>query len=338
MVTLRDVARRVGVSPKTVSRVVNEDPAVTPETRKLVLEEIERLNYVPNQAARMMRTATSPVVGLMTDVVATTPYSVDIVRGVQSGLLASGRTLLIANTEGQARIESDYWRVFRSHNVAGTIYATMFHRECTVAPQGFTKPVVLVNCFAADGARPTILPDDEDGGYWQARHLLELGHRRIGTISLNPAIRATGLRAAGAARAFAEAGVSGDGLPTLPGFVGPVEVERFVAFAAAMEMLAGADRPTAVICGNDMIAIQVYCAAARLGLAIPDDLSVIGYDDLAMFALSLYPNLTTVRLPYFEMGRVAVDLIEPAARALAPGEPVLVPCPLVVRDSCRPPV
>jgi LacI family transcriptional regulator len=336
MVTLHDVARRAGVSPKTVSRVVNEDPAVNALTRESVLAVIRELDYVPDHAARMMRTATSNLVGLMTDVVATTPTSVDIVRGAQQALREDGRTLLIANTEGDRDLEREYWRMFRAHKAAGVIYATMFHRPLDLGAPEFHRPIVLANCFTAQRDRPAVVPDDERGGYDQAAYLLRLGHRRIGIVSLNPAIRATVLRGAGFRTAFAEAGVAYDPALDVPGFVGPVESERMVSYEAALEMLSRPDRPTAVICGNDKIAMHVYAAAAALGLAIPQDLSVMGYDDMTVIAETLRPALTTVGLPYLEIGRIAVRELGKLTDGATGGGMILVPCPLVERASCRP--
>lgn len=337
MVTLRDVATKAGVSPKTVSRVVNDDPAVHIETRDLVQSVIQQLNYVPDHAARIMRAATSNVVGLMTDVVATTPYSVDIVRGAQAALREQGRTLLIANTEGDPAIEREYWRMFRAHRAAGVLYATMYHRPLDLGQPDYANAIVLANCFSIRRDRPAVVPDDEGGGYTQAAHLLKLGHRRIAIVSLNPVIRATVLRAAGFRTAFAEAGVPFDPDLERPGFVGSIESEKLVAHEVALDLLRRPDRPTAVICGNDKIAMQVYAAAASLGLSVPGDLSVMGYDDMTVIAETLRPKLTTVRLPYFDIGRRAVDMlvppVEPPYRAEAP---VLVPCPLVIRESCRP--
>jgi LacI family transcriptional regulator len=335
MVTLRDVAQRAGVSPKTVSRVVNEDPAVSADTREAVLAVIKALDYVPDHAARMMRTATSPLVGLMTDVVATTPTSVDIVRGAQSALREQGRTLLIANTEGDRDLERDYWRMFRAHKAAGVIYATMFHRPLDLGTPDFPRGIVLANCFTARRDRPAVVPDDERGGYDQAAHLLKLGHRRIGIVSLNPVIRATVLRGAGFRTAFAEAGVTFDPALEVPGFVGPVETEAMVSYEAALDLLDRPDRPTALICGNDKIAMHVYAAAAALGLSIPGDLSVMGYDDMTVIAETLRPALTTVGLPYFDIGRIAVRELDRIERG-EPGEATIqVPCPLVERQSCR---
>lgn len=336
LVTLRDVARQAGVSPKTVSRVVNDDPAVSEDTRATVQRVIRDLDYVPDHAARMMRSATSSVIGLMTDVVATTPYSVEIVRGTQQALRAAGKTLLVANSDGERSLEQDYWRMFRAHKAAGVIYATMFHRRVDLERPDFAGPIVLVNCFADADAAPSIVPDDQAGGHAQARHLVELGHRRIGVVSLNPMIRATGLRFAGMAAAMREAGLTPDPALIVPGFVGPIATERLVAYEAAISLLDRPGRPTAIVCGNDRIALQVYAAAEHLGLSVPRDVSVMGFDDMAVISESLRPGLTTVRLPYFEMGVRAVAMLDGQ-----PGDErssrVLVSCPLVVRGSCAPP-
>ncbi len=339
MVTLKDVAREAGVSPKTVSRVVNDDPAVNGRTREAVAAIVRRMHYVPDHAARMMRMSHSSVVGLMTDAVATTPYSVDIVRGTQSGLRDQSRTMLIANTDGDPEQEQEYWRMFRAHKVAGVVYATMYHRPVDLGAPDFERGVVLANCYSARRSHPSVVPDDEGGGYTQARHLIELSHRRIGIVSLSPVLRATMLRGAGYRTAFAEGGLSYDPSLEIPGFVTrPDGGEDLVAYDAALALLKRTDRrPTAIICGNDQIAMQVYAAAATLGLSVPDDLSVMGFDDMTVITRTLKPMLTSVALPYFEIGRAAVDILGRINGEIeGPVAPqVLVPCPLVIRHSCR---
>lgn len=338
MVTLKDVAREAGVSPKTVSRVVNDDPAVNGKTREAVAEVIRRLHYVPDHAARMMRMSHSSVVGLMTDAVATTPYSVDIIRGAQVGLREQARTMLIANTNGDPAQEREYWQMFRAHKVAGVVYATTYHRPVDLGVPDFERGIVLANCYSARRSHCSVVPDDEGGGYSQARHLLELGHRRIGIVSLSPVLRATVLRGAGYRTAFAESGVFFDPSFEVPGFVTrPDGGEDLVAYDAALGLLRRSDRPSAIICGNDQIAIQVYAAAATLGLSVPDDLSVIGFDDMAIITRTLKPELTSVALPYFEIGRTAVEMLARInGESDGPVVPqILVPCPLVVRQSCR---
>ena len=336
MVTLREVAQRARVSVKTVSRIVNGDPFVKLETRKSVQALLDEMNYVPDAAARLMRGGASNVVGLMTDVVATTPYTGDIVRGVQSRLKAMGKTLLIANTEGDAELEQEYWRMFRAHKVSGAVYATMYHRALDISRPDFNRAIVLANCFASSGARACVLPDDEGGGCSQAACLLRLGHRRVAVISLNPILVATNLRAAGMRRAFAEAGVGFDADLERPGYAGPLDREVLNGFDVALAMLRAPRRPTAIICGNDKVAMQVYAAAAQCGLAVPHDLSVMGFDDMTVITETLRPRLTSVGLPYFAIGQAAADLLGDASGndpGFAPR--LLVPCPLVERESCR---
>lgn len=327
------------MSVKTVSRVVNGDPAVAAKTRARVLPFIEALDYVPNSAARQMRGGASNILGLMTDAVATTPYSVDIIRGAQAALGPS-RQLMIASSDGEAAREAELWRMFQAHRVSGVIYAAMYHRPQLVRQQSFANPVILANCYAADGAQPSIIPDDQGGGYAQARYLLERGHRRIACVTLIPEIEATQLRARGIRAAFCEAGVSFDPSLERCGMTGPVGREAMRAFGVARELLAEKRRPTAIICGNDQVAMQVYAAAASAGLSIPRDLSVIGFDDLKLISETLVPALTTVALPYFEIGRTAVSMMLSGGpgRRTAPeegrGGVLRLHCLLVERMSC----
>jgi LacI family transcriptional regulator len=336
LVTLREVAKRSGVSIKTVSRIVNNDAGVNAKTRAEVQSLLKSVNYVPNQAARLMRGGTSSVYGLMTDSVTTTPYSVDIVRGAQAALIEKHQTLLIVSTDGDAAREAELWETFRSHRVAGVIYAAMFHKAHDVGTPNFNQSIILANCFAPLGDRPSIIPDDEQGGYTQAKHLLKLGHRHIGIVTLNADIVATKLRRGGMQRAFAEAGVTYNADLELRGMVGEVGREELVAFEAARALLRHKQRPSAIICGNDQVAMQVYSAAADLGLNIPQDLSVIGFDDLKLISETLRPQLTTVALPYFEIGQKAVELSISAREQGENFAPrILIPCPLVERHSCR---
>lgn len=336
MVTLKQVAEKAGVSIKTVSRIVNGDAAVNVETRAAVQKHLRQLNYVPNQAARQMRSGASSVYGLMTDVVATTPYSVDIVRGAQSALKDSHQTLLIASSDGDPARETELWRMFRAHRVAGVIYAAMFHRAHDLRSPAFDNSIVLANCYDSNERSNGIVPDDEQGGYEQAHYLLQRGHRRIALITLIRDIEATQLRGKGIRRAFAAAGVSFDESLDHCGYDGRVARESSHVIATAKNILTLKDRPTAIICGNDQTAMQVYAAAAQLGLSIPKDLSVIGFDDLRLISETLYPQLTTVALPYFEIGKRAAEMmIQPFKNGQGKSEKFKVPCPLVERDSCR---
>jgi LacI family transcriptional regulator len=336
LVTLRQVAERAGVSIKTVSRIVNGDPAVNARTRKSVEAHLTSLNYVPNQAARLMRGGQSSVYGLLTDAVATTPYSVDIVRGAQAALREQKQTLLIANTNGDAEQEAEFWRMFRAQRVRGVIFASMFHRPQDVGHPVYNDSIILANCYARQADRPSLIPDDEGGGYSQAQYLLKRGHRRIGLLTLVQKLDATKLRGQGIRRAFKDAHVEFDDDLDRQGMIGEIGHEKMIAFDAAVKMLGEKNRPTAIICGNDQVALQVYSAAAHLDLHVPQDLSIMGFDDLTVISENLRPKLTTVALPYFEIGRRAVELLrESKNHPQGWGPKILVPCPLVERESCR---
>jgi LacI family transcriptional regulator len=336
MVTLRQVAERAGVSIKTVSRIVNGDPAVNAKTRIAVQHHLQALNYVPNHAARMMRGGDSSVYGFMTDAVATTPYSVDIVRGAQAASKQMNKTLLIANTDGDPALEQKYWQMFRAHRVDGVIYAAMFHRPHIVGEPDFKGTIVLANCFASAADRPSVIPDDEAGGYAQAEYLLKRGHRRIGLVTLITEIEATKLRGRGIRRAHKDAGVQFDESLDKLGIQGVVGNEKMIAFETTLEILKRKDRPTAIICGNDTVATQVYYAAAHLSLKVPDDVSIIGFDDQKLISENLRPSLTTVALPYFEIGRIAAETIRNVKQHGGSWAPkILVSCPVVERNSCR---
>jgi len=334
LTTIRTVAARAGVSIKTVSRVMNEPDTVAVATRKRVLAAAEELNFVPDQRARAMRSGRSGVIGFLTDVIATTPYSVDIIRGVEDALADRDMSLLIGNTENRPNDLPRILRTFRASRVEGVVCAAMYHRQADEFGSLNLGPSVLVNCYTTLARVPTVLPDDEEGGHVIGAHLLSLHHRRIAYLTLLPGIEATRLRLAGLRRAFAEAGVPFSDNIVTPAQTHTAHFDQVEAFAAARKLLELVDRPTAIFCGNDEMALQVYNAAAALGLRIPDELSVVGYDDYRLFSEGLRPALTTVALPYQRMGRVAADLL---LQSIADGEPsaevIRVEGPLVHRAS-----
>ena len=336
MATIRTVAARAGVSIKTVSRVFNDPGSVAEPTRLRVQAVMDELNFVPDQRARAMRSGRSGVVGFLTDVIATTPYSVDIVRGAEDALAERGISLLIGNTENRPGGLPTILRAFRGSRVEGVIFAAMYHREADDFGAAISGPSVLVNCFTTLADVSTVLPDDEEGGHVVGRHLLELGHRRIGCLTLWPEIAAVPLRQAGLMRACREAGVSFPDDLVAAGQLGTAPFNQSVAYAAARRLLERKDRPTAIFCGNDEMALQVYNAAAELGLRIPADLSVVGFDDYRLFSEGVRPALTTVALSYQRMGRIAADLLVEAIADNPPGEVIRVQGPLVVRSSTAP--
>lgn len=335
MVSIKDVARVAGVSDKTVSRVVNGEPNVTADTIDKVKLAIADLGYIPNLAARSIRSNRSNTIGIVTDFISTTPYSGDIVRGVQDWASANGRTVLLANTDGDPVREANVWRTFKAHRLDGVLHVAMYHRAVAPAAGEVSIPTVLVNSHAEDGYDyPSIEPDDFGGSYALTEHLIALGHRRIGYIRLNPLLLGANQRLDAFLAATRAAGIPEADLVIRLGMEGPIGREANYVYQQALEILAVPDRPTALVCGNDEMALQAYLAALSLGLRVPDNLTIVGFDDFRTVSLGLKPELTTAALPYYELGRQGADMLDQLIQGKgSKQERRVLACPVVVRGS-----
>ncbi|WEX74315.1 LacI family DNA-binding transcriptional regulator [Sinorhizobium numidicum] len=335
MVSIKDVARLAGVSDKTVSRVVNKEPNVHADTLQRVEAAIVSLGYVPNMAARLIRSNRSRTFGIITDFISTTPYSGDIVRGIQDWANANGRTVFLANTNGSLERERETWRTFQSHRIDGVLYVTMYHRVIDPESGDVHIPTVLVNCRPGPNrSYVSIEPDDFQGSRDLTKYLLEQGHRRIGYIRLNPRLLGAQLRYEAFREAIRDAGLSEQNLNVRLGMDGQIGEENNYVFAAATEILTQPERPTAIMCGNDEMALQAYIAALSLGLSIPTDVSIVGFDDFRTVSHALKPELTTAALPYYDLGYCSAERLE----RLLEGEDLdpkhaTLPCRLVERGS-----
>ncbi len=341
--TIYDVAKAAGVSPKTVSRVLNGDAPVSQKTREAVQTAIAELGFVPSHAARSMKSNRSGLVGLITGAISNADEvashaglpELQIVQGAQSIISASGKTLLISDTGGRLDRVPDLVRTFQEHRVEGILYVADFHKplEVTLPGKGIRK--VLVNCFD-DAGTPAVVPDDEAGQYALTKSVLAAGHRRIAYLTLAEGQEATRLRRFGFRRALEEAGIAYD--PTLvratdlfgrPG-------EHQLIWDALDQFFDRADPPTVLLCGNDRLAMAVYGILRKRGISVPEQVSVVGYDDHRLIAETLYPSLTTAELPYRAMGaRAAQWLLDLIADPAAPdaSEPARVSGQVHLRDS-----
>jgi LacI family transcriptional regulator len=311
MVSIKDVARMAGVSDKTVSRVVNGEPNVTPDTIEKVQLAIASLGYIPNLAARSIRSNRTNIIGIITDFISTTPYSGDIVRGVQDWAGANGRTVLLANTDGDQDREANVWRTFKAHRIDGVLYVAMYHRVVVLAAGEVSIPTVLVNSHAEEGhSYPSIEPDDYGGSYDLTWHLIDLGHRRFGYIRLNPLLLGANQRLDAFLAAAQAGGISENDMIIRLGMEGPIGKETNYVYREALDILSMPDRPTALVCGNDEMALQAYLAALSLGLRVPQDVTIVGFDDFRTVSLALKPELTTVALPYYDLGWQGADMLD----------------------------
>jgi LacI family transcriptional regulator len=309
MATIYDVARAAGVSPKTVSRVLNADGPVSKKTAEAVNDAIATLGYVPSSAARMMRSNRSGLIGLITGAISTAPEMSDagglpdlfIVQGIQRFMAQSGKTLMIADTGGQSHNVPQLIQTFLRHRVEGLIYVAEYHQRLTVPRLPDNTPMVLVNGFD-DRGTPAILPDDRRGQRELVARLIATGHRRIGFLTLRATIEAGPLRLAGYSDALQSAGIAYD-----PALVQDCDLqgragEEQLLWDAIDRMLQLPEPPTVLCCGNDKMALRAYGILRSRDIRVPEQMSVAGYDNYRVIAETLYPPLTTVDLPYAAMG------------------------------------
>jgi LacI family transcriptional regulator len=340
-IRIKDVAIAAGVSATTVSHILNEveGKRINPETRQRVLQVAEELGYAPNGLARSLRLQRSQTIGFVSDEIANTQHDSQIIRGAQDAAAAEEMLLLLVNTRRDTELERRSIEMLLQRQVDGVLYAAMSHRIVRLPEILRSTPCVLLDARSDDPAVPFVVPDEVQGGYTAVRELTEHGHRRIGLLTVTEDMPAVGGRLEGYRRALAEAGVPYD--PSLVVAESAVPTETAAGLKAARRLLTAEQRPTALFCFNDRMAMGVYRAAAELGLSIPGDLSVIGFDNQELICDGLYPTLSSVQLPHYQMGARAVAqllaLIETPGRPPGPVTHEMLPCPLVARASVASP-
>lgn len=324
-VTIKDVAKFAGVSFKTVSRVMNNDPAVTIQTRVRVQSAIEQLGYRPHLDARQLRTQKSNIIGFITDEIVTTPHAVHIIKGAQQAAWERKKLLLVINTERDLQVEGEATEMLLERRVDGIIYATMYHREVAVPEVPASMPVVLLDCFDRDRKYASVVPDEFQGGYLATKTLLEQGHTGVGFINVDNPPAARG-RLAGYLRAHVDRGIASDDQLVLVG-----DSYADTGQQLTRQLMTSQNPPTALFCGNDRMAMGAYNALASMRLSVPDDVAVIGFDNEELIAAYLRPPLTTVALPHAEMGRWAVETLFESRSDTQLQHKMM--CPLIERDS-----
>lgn len=333
---MRDVAERSGVSITTVSHVLNKVPGkrVNTQTRERVLRVADELLYRPNQLARGLRTQRSGMIGFLSDRVSTTPFAVRMILGAQEAAAEAGSLLVLLNSGGDPELEEREVAALLERQVDGIIYSLFYHQVAAPPANLASGPAVLLDARSPDGLISSVVPDEVGGARSAVEALLAAGHRRIGYIANSEDIPARELRLKGFRQALEVYGVPFD-----PDLVVEVIASAQGGFEAGRQLLTLPDRPTGIFCFKDLAAMGLYQAAASLGLSIPADVSVVGFDDQELISDNLWPGLTTVALPHYEMGKWAVrtllDQIERGGDA--PRLHALLPCPLVSRGSVAAP-
>jgi LacI family transcriptional regulator len=277
-----------------------------------------------------MRTQHSKTLAFISDDIATTPFAGQIIQGAQDSALRHEELLLIFNTGGDPMVEETAVQMALERGVEGIIFAAMYHRAVKVPKDATRLPLVLVDCFARNSQVRSVVPDEVKGGFSATKLLLEKGHRRIAMINADQKYPAAEGRFLGYRRALEDFGVSVN--PKLVRTGGWWQDDGHEHASALLQLK---QIPTAIFCASDRIAMGVYDALKEKGLRIPEDVSVVGFDNQELIAAHCRPPLTTVQIPYYEMGAWAVSqLIHSKSKenqsALGP---VMLECPLVLRAS-----
>jgi LacI family transcriptional regulator len=330
-VTLREVARQAGVHPGTASRALNEatEPLVRPETVERVKAAAIALGYKPNYLARSFKTSRTFSVGVVIPDI-NNPLFPPIVRGVEDRLATAGYVALLGNTENDPEREERILDGMLGRRIDGLVLATARRHDPRLVELGRRGiALVLANRVVEDNALSSVSVDDRVGMRLVVEHLTSLGHARVAHVA-GPQSLSTGY---GRYRGFV-AGMRGEGRrvdEALVSFASTFSIDE--GLRCATELLSQTPPPTAIVAGNDMLALGCYTATARLGRRCPDDISIVGFNDMP-FIDRLSPPLTTVHVPHYELGAHAADLL--LERMTQPGAPlkiVLLAPTLVVRGS-----
>lgn len=336
--TMADVARHAGVSQTAVSFVMNDVATanIPDETRARIWEAVGALRYRPNAVAKGLRTSQSDTIGFISDEIATTPHAGDVIKGAQDLAWSCGKVLVIVNTGRSPTMAEAAVEMMLERRVEGIIYAAVYHQVVTPPPNIREVPCVLVDCYCADRSLPSVVPDEVGGGEDATALLLRQGRRRIGLINLEAELPAAIGRLEGYRRALAAADVLFD-----PALVRNSEGIAQTGYVYARELLHAADRPTALFCATDRTAMGAYDAIRELGLTIPDDVAVVGFDNQTIISEQIRPPLTTLQLPHYAMGQWAIRYLLTHAGDghggdLPPPIQETLPCPLIERASTQP--
>lgn len=335
--TSKDVARLAGVSHTAVSFVFNgrAQGNLSAETQEKIRKAAEQLDYRPNAVARGLRRRRTAVIGLVTDEIATSPFAGRLLRGAMDMAWSSEHLVLTVDSGQDPVAEDAAVAELLDRRVDGIIYAALSLRRARV-PEGLHRTfAVLANCLPEDGSLSAVIPAERAGGRTAARVLLDAGHRRVALVGGLDDI-ATAERLRGFRDVLRTVGLTAE-----KDWIMRTGGEIAAGYQGALRLLDGVPahrRPTGIVCYNDRVAAGVLHAAARLGLDVPAELSVVGYDDQEHMAAFLSPPLTTVALPHRAMGETAVRLLLDAidSGTAPPVTTRRLECPVVTRGSVGP--
>ena len=335
--TMTDVARIAGVSQSSVSLVLNQmtGARISPETRQRVLEAARQVNYqLPGIRGDISPDAEGRTIAYIVDEISTSPHPVVSFDGARDFAFEQDFLVAAYVTRSNPQLEAaTIEAIKRDKSIVGVIYSSIFTRRVTVPEALLGIPTVLLNCYGEARRHISILPGEVAGGFTATAHLTNLGHRRIGFINGEPWMDASIDRLKGYRQALATADIafdetlvrSGDWLP-------------LTGYHHTRDLLSVSNPPTAIFCGNDLMALGALEAANEMGIKVPDELSVMGYDDQEL-ARYTHPRLSTLVLQNYEMGQRATEMLIDMVAHHKQFRPMTVKIdgPLVVRETTASP-
>ena len=328
--TMMDVARLAGVSQATVSLVLNgsQGARFSADTRNRVKRAVEKLGYQFVRRGKRRGSAERTVIGFVADELTTDPWMALAFEGARERAIEYGYVVCLTVARGDADAELLALEQISGRPPLGLIYGTVLTRQVQPPPAFLKHPCVLVNCYDANRRIPSVVPGDLVGSRVATDRLIRAGRRRIALINGQQGLDNSRDRLKGYRQALASHDMAYD-----PDLVRPGNWEPTSGYAMTRVLMALKDPPDAIFCANDLMAVGCYDALRELGRRIPQDVSVIGFDDREM-ALSMRPPLTTLELPQREMGAIAAGILIDAAGGLVsrPSQ-IKVECPLIERAS-----
>ena len=329
MATIQDVAKRAGVAPITVSRVINNSGYSSEETRRRVETAVAELGYVPSGPARSLRLKrTNSIALVLTDI--TNPFFTTVARGVEDVASEAGYTVTYCNTDEDESKEQKNIALLLQQQVDGILLVPALSKPDAVNYiLGRKLPVVVLDRRMPDAETDVVRCDSEDGAYQLVRYLIELGHRRIAVLTGPEGTSTADDRLAGYRRAMSEAG-----LEQIDPWVQRGSFTQNSGYEMTGNVVGLNPRPSAIFAANNFIAIGAMMAVQEHGLAVPEDVALVGFDDLPQ-ALVMFPFLTVAAQPAYEMAQAATRLLLARIAGEAPEEQqeIVLPTELIIRQS-----
>ena len=331
-ITIKDVAQLAEVSTATVSKVMNGSSRISTETIERVNQAIEKLNYRPNSIARSLRQNKTRTIGLLNNSKSNkNTFVLQLMVGVEEEARAHGFSTFLCNSAASQAQEKEYLDMLLDKQVDGLIFLNnvVKNRALPDAVLGNT-PFVFLNQYSSQPGYPSVIPDDYQGALTATEHLIKLGHTRVAFVNGRLKHEACAHRLRGYKDALNKAGLE----PDSSLIEGQDTWNEEGGYKSAKRLLSLAQPPTAIFCANDSLAIGVLDSFKELGIAVPQDISLIGFDN-SLAGQQKRPPLTSIALPFAEMGKLAVDLLVASLKGKEINQSIhYVACPLVKRESC----